>query len=199
MNHLVPKFCSQCGSAKITQRIPAGDDHIRDVCDDCGHIYYFNPKVVVGALPIWQDRILLCKRAIEPRYGKWTLPAGFMEENESLEEGAMRETREEAGARIHQLALYTSISLPDISQVYMLFRAELSDLNYSAGTESLEVQLFTEAEIPWDELAFRTISATLKHYFEDRKHGVFPTYTMTLKHNRSPAPPVTTTQINHDT
>lgn len=184
IHHHVPKFCSQCGSANITQRIPAGDDHIRDVCDNCGHIYYFNPKIVVGALPIWQGSVLLCKRAIEPRYGKWTLPAGFMEENESLEDGAMRETREEAGARIHDLTLYTSISLPDISQVYMLFRAELSDLNFSSGTESLEVKLFTEAEIPWDEIAFRTITATLKHYFEDRRQGVFPTYTETLRHNR---------------
>jgi ADP-ribose pyrophosphatase YjhB (NUDIX family) len=186
MHHLAPHFCSQCGSNRIANIIPAGDDHVREVCEACGHIHYFNPKIVVGALPVWADKVLLCKRAIEPRYGKWTLPAGFMEEAESLEEGAVRETAEEAGARIHDLALYTTISLPDISQVYMLFRAELSDLDFAAGTESLEVKLFSEAEIPWEELAFRTISATLKHYFADRQHGNFPTYVETLRHNRKP-------------
>lgn len=186
MTHLAPRFCIQCGSHRIAQRVPDGDDHVRDVCDACGHIHYFNPKIVVGALPVWEDRVLLCKRAIEPRYGKWTLPAGFMEEAESLDAGAARETLEEANARIDDLALYTVISLPDISQVYMLFRANLRDLDFASSKESLEVRLFSESEIPWDELAFRTIAATLKHYFEDRKTGVFPVYTETLRRNREP-------------
>jgi ADP-ribose pyrophosphatase YjhB (NUDIX family) len=160
---------------------------VRDVCEACGHIHYFNPKIVVGALPIWGDRVLLCKRAIEPRYGKWTLPAGFMEEKETLEDGASRETLEEAGARIHIDGLYTVLSLPDISQVYMLYRATLADLNFTAGTESLEVALFTEQEIPWDELAFRTISTTLRHYFADRVSGIFPVRSEALRHPAIPA------------
>lgn len=189
MSHLAPRFCTQCGSDRITQRIPDGDDHVRDVCDACGHIHYFNPKIVVGALPIWGDRVLLCKRAIEPRYGKWTLPAGFMEERETLEEGATRETLEEAGARIRIDGLYTVLSLPDISQVYILYRATLADLNFAAGTESLEVALFTEQEIPWDELAFRTISTTLRHYFVDRICGSFPVRSEMLRHPTKTATP----------
>jgi ADP-ribose pyrophosphatase YjhB (NUDIX family) len=143
----------------------------------------------VGALPIWGDRVLLCKRAIEPRYGKWTLPAGFMEERETLEEGATRETLEEAGARIRIDGLYTVLSLPDISQVYILYRATLADLNFAAGTESLEVALFTEQEIPWDELAFRTISTTLRHYFVDRICGSFPVRSEMLRHPTKTATP----------
>lgn len=185
MHHLPPRFCAECGSPQIVRRIPAGDDHEREVCADCGHIFYFNPKIVVGALPIWQDRVLLCKRAIAPRHGMWTLPAGFMEEGETLEDGAKRETREEAGAIIHDLSLYTVISLPDISQVYMLFRAQLTTPEFAAGTESLDVQLFDERDIPWDTLAFRTISATLRYYFADRVRGQYPTYNETLRHTRT--------------
>jgi ADP-ribose pyrophosphatase YjhB (NUDIX family) len=191
MSHIAPRFCIQCGSARMALRVPEGDDHERDICEDCGHIHYFNPKIVVGALPIWEDKVLLCKRAIEPRHGKWTLPAGFMEEGEALDQGAIRETAEEANARLDDLQLYTVISLPDISQVYVLFRAQLRDLNFAASKESLDVRLFNEHEIPWDELAFRTISTTLKHYFEDRKRGVFPVYVETLRQNRSPAAAVT--------
>jgi ADP-ribose pyrophosphatase YjhB (NUDIX family) len=182
ISHLAPRFCMQCGSAVIVQRVPDGDDHIRDVCDACGHIHYFNPKIVVGALPVWGDQVLLCKRAIEPRYGKWTLPAGFMEEGESLETGATRETVEEARARIDDLALYTVISLPDISQVYMLYRATLRDCDFAAGSESLDVRLFHEAEVPWEELAFRAIAVTLRHYFADRASGHFPVRSETLRH-----------------
>jgi len=182
MTHIAPRFCNQCGSERIVQRVPDADDHIRDVCDACGHIHYFNPKIVVGALPIWEGKVLLCKRAIEPRYGKWTLPAGFMEEGETLEEGARRETLEEAGAQIQIDGLYTVMSLPDISQVYMLYRAALIDGHFAAGTESLEVALFDETKIPWDELAFRTIAATLKHYFADRVAGAYLVRVETLRH-----------------
>ena len=167
------KFCSQCGSEKIELRSPPGDDRTREVCGACGHIHYVNPKIVVGSIPVWGEQILLCKRAIEPRYGKWTLPAGFMEENETLAEGAKRETLEEAGARITIEKLYASYSLPEISQVYVLFLAKLDDLNYSAGIESLEVKLFSESEIPWQELAFATIGEALRRYLADRTEGVY--------------------------
>jgi ADP-ribose pyrophosphatase YjhB (NUDIX family) len=146
---------------------------VRAVCDNCGHIQYLNPKIVVGCLPVHGERILICKRAIEPRYGLWTLPAGFMENNESAPEGAMREAMEEANAKVEIEDLYTVYSIPHISQVYMMFRARLLDLDVSPGIESLEVKLVTEAEIPWDELAFTMVRRTLEHFLEDRKTGVF--------------------------
>ena len=146
---------------------------VRAVCDACGLIQYQNPKIVVGCLPVLGDRILMCKRAIEPRYGLWTLPAGFMENNESASEGAAREAMEEANAKVEIEDLYTVYSIPHISQVYMMFRARLLDPNVSPGVESLEVKLVTEAEIPWDELAFAMVRRTLTHYLEDRKTGIF--------------------------
>ena len=166
-------YCSNCG-AKVGFKIPDGDTLPRFVCDECQTIHYQNPKMVVGCIPEWEDKILLCRRAIEPRYGKWTLPAGFMENGETAGEGAFRETLEEAGARVEIGDLYTFMNLPHIDQVYIMFRARLLDLDYAAGTESLEVRLFMEHEIPWDELAFRTVSATLQHYFDDRRRGAFP-------------------------
>ncbi|RKZ39903.1 MAG: hypothetical protein DRQ49_10040, partial [Gammaproteobacteria bacterium] len=125
-------------------------------------------KIIAGCLPIWENQILLCKRAIEPRYGLWTLPAGFMENNETIEQAAARETWEEAKANIGQVSLYVVISLPHISQVYMMFRTQLCDLNYAPGIESLEVQLFSQDKIPWEKLAFPVIRKTLTHYFQDR-------------------------------
>ena len=147
------KFCSACGST-VAQRVPEGDTHERAVCDSCGLIQYVNPKIVVGCLPVYGEHILMCKRAIEPRYGLWTLPAGFMENGESASEGAAREALEEANARVEIEDLYTVYSIPHISQVYMMFRARLLDLDFSPGTESLEVRLVLEDEIPWNELAF---------------------------------------------
>lgn len=166
------KFCSECGSL-VSQLIPAGDNRLRFVCADCQTIHYQNPKMVVGCLPEWEDKVLLCKRAIEPQYGKWTLPAGFMENGESTQQGALRETLEEAGARVEISHLFTLYNLPYISQVYLMFRARLLDLDFAAGEESLEVALFTEEEIPWDEIAFLTIEKTLRQYFEDRRKGEF--------------------------
>jgi len=165
-------FCSHCG-ARVAFRIPEGDTLPRYVCDQCSTIHYQNPKMVVGCIPEWEDKVLLCRRAIEPRYGKWTLPAGFMENGETAGEGASRETLEEAGARVEVGDLYTFINLPHIDQVYVMFRARLLDLDYAAGTESLEVRLFEESEIPWEELAFRTVSTTLQHFFDDRRRGHF--------------------------
>ena len=169
------KFCSHCGSSTLRFRIPEGDALPRHVCEVCGTIHYVNPKIVVGCLPEWQDRILLCKRAIEPRLGLWTLPAGFLENGETLVAGALRETLEEANARVEIGELYTVISLPHISQVYMMFRARLLDLDFGPGTESLEVRLLRE-----DELAFRTIGRTLRNYFLDRKLGAFPVHVSAL-------------------
>jgi len=176
-----PRFCQQCGSSKVSLSVPHGDDRERHVCADCGYIHYLNPKLVVGTIPVWGEQILLCKRAIELRYGLWTLPAGFMEEGETLEEGASRETREEANARLTIEQMYVTLSLPEISQVYVLFRAKLDDVDFGPGTESLEVKLFNEADIPWDQLAFRTIEAALKHYFADRKTGNFPAHVGELR------------------
>lgn len=152
----------------------------RFVCGDCGTIHYQNPKIVVGCLPEIEQRVLLCKRAIEPRHGLWTLPAGFLENGESIFAGALRETLEEANARVEIGDLYTMISLPQISQVYVMFRARLLDLDFGPGPESLEVRLFEEHEVPWEELAFRTIGRTLRNYFLDRKRGAFQTRVSTL-------------------
>ena len=165
-------FCSDCGE-KVSLSIPDGDNVPRYVCDACGTIHYQNPKMVVGCIPEWGDQILLCRRAIEPRYGLWTLPAGFMENGETAAAGAARETLEEAGARVTIDQLYTFLNLPNINQIYVMFRGTMLDLDFAAGTESLEVKLFGEAEIPWKELAFRTIKVTLEKYFEDRKNGSF--------------------------
>jgi ADP-ribose pyrophosphatase YjhB (NUDIX family) len=165
-------YCSHCG-APVSRKIPDGDNRPRYVCDACGAIHYQNPRMVVGCLPEWGDQVLLCRRAIEPRYGLWTLPAGFMENGESTAEGAARETLEEAGARVEIVDLYSLFSLPDIDQVYLLFRARLLDLDFAAGEESLEVGLFRESEIPWEQLAFRTVESTLRLYFEDARRGEF--------------------------
>ena len=169
------KYCHHCAS-ELVHKIPAGDDKLRHCCDACDSIFYQNPNNVVGTLPYYGDKVLLCKRAIEPRLGKWTLPAGFMENGESSLEGAIRETREEAGATINvrEDSLYTLFNLPKINQVYLFFRAELADLNFQAGVESLEVALFAEEEIPWDELAFPVVHSTLNHYFADRQTQRFP-------------------------
>lgn len=179
------KFCSNCANP-ISQRIPDGDDRPRWVCDACDNIYYENPKIIAGCLPEWGDRVLLCKRAIEPRYGLWTLPAGFMENGETLQQAAARETREEANARVEIGQLYTYVSIPNISQVYFIFRARLEDEDFSAGSESLEVELFDEADIPWDEIAFPSIELALRNFFSDRKKGQFELHTADLM--RKPRP-----------
>jgi ADP-ribose pyrophosphatase YjhB (NUDIX family) len=181
-------FCSNCGSSALEHRIPDGDTLSREVCSSCGTIHYQNPKVVVGCLPEWGGQVLLCKRAIDPRYGLWTLPAGFLENGETILAGAARETVEEARAQVEVGALYTVISLPQINQVYVMFRARLLDLGFGPGPESIEVRLFDEAAIPWNELAFRTIGRTLRNYFLDRKLGEFPVHVSALE-RRAPLKP----------
>jgi ADP-ribose pyrophosphatase YjhB (NUDIX family) len=166
-------YCTVCGSP-LERRVPPGDSRERYVCTRCGEIHYQNPKMVTGCIPESEDgRILLCRRAIEPRHGLWTLPAGFMENGESSQQGAARETLEEANARVKILQLYTTFNLPDIDQVYLLFRGRLLSPDFSPGAESLEVALFDEAGIPWDELAFAVVRETLKLYFADRRRGIY--------------------------
>lgn len=178
------KYCAECG-APIELRVPQDDHRQRHVCTACATIHYQNPKLIVGAIPEWKDgRILLCRRAIEPRHGLWTLPAGFMENGETTGQAAARETLEEANARIALHDLYAMYNLPYIDQVQLLYRATLLDLDFSPGVESLEVRLFAENEIPWDTLAFRPVKYTLEHFFADRKRGEF------LFRNTDLAPPV---------
>lgn len=177
-------YCSSCG-APVAFRIPPGDTLPRHVCERCGTIHYQNPKVVVGALPVWEDKVLLCRRAIEPRHGMWTLPAGFMENEETTAQAAARETLEEACARIEVGELYTLIDVSHISQVHIIYRARLLDLDFRPGEESLDVALFAEDEIPWDRIAFRSIAISLRHFFEDRRSGHWGMHTASL----APPPP----------
>lgn len=167
------RFCSQCGQP-VELKIPTGDDRHRHVCSQCETIHYQNPRVVVGCLVHSADRILLCRRAIEPRLGFWTLPAGFLENGETTLQGAERETWGEAGAKVSEATLYRLFDLPHIDQLYMFYRAKLVDDVFAAGTESLEVALFDEHEIPWSELAFPVVVEALREFFDDRRRGEFP-------------------------
>jgi ADP-ribose pyrophosphatase YjhB (NUDIX family) len=166
------KFCSNCG-APVVLKVPAGDNLPRHVCEACGTIHYQNPLIVIGCIPEWEGRVLLCRRAIEPRYGLWTLPAGFMEKGETVAQAAQRETLEEARARVELAEIFAVLSVPHVDQVHIFYRARLLDLDFGPGAESLDVRLFPEAEIPWRELAFRTVSTTLRHYYADLKAGGF--------------------------
>jgi ADP-ribose pyrophosphatase YjhB (NUDIX family) len=166
------KYCSLCG-APVRLGVPPGEHLPRHLCDACGTIHYENPKMIVGCVAEWQDKILLCRRAIEPRRGLWTLPAGFMENAETTEQAAARETLEEANARVDIEALFTLFNVPHINQVHIFFRARLLDLDYAPGVESLEVGLFSEAEIPWENVAFASVRETLRHYFADRRNGAY--------------------------
>jgi ADP-ribose pyrophosphatase YjhB (NUDIX family) len=156
----------------VLRRVPPGDNLPRWVCDACGEIHYQNPKLVVGTVPEHTGRILLCRRAIEPRYGYWTLPAGYMENAETTAQAALRETQEEAGAHIELGAPCALISIPYVSQVHLFYRARLLNLDFKPGDETLEVALFEEARIPWKDIAFRTVGQTLKHWFADRRAGI---------------------------
>lgn len=169
------RYCSNCGS-KPDYRIPEGDDRPRFICDACETIYYENPKMVVGCIPTWKDYILLCRRSIEPRYGKWTIPAGFYEKGETVEEGAKRELYEEARATVKYLEPYALYNLSFISQVYLIFQGPLTDTTFYPGHESLSVRLFNEREIPWDDLAFSVVQRVLQQYFKDLPTGVFSFY-----------------------
>lgn len=166
------KYCSECATP-VELKVPEGDNRPRFVCPGCGTIHYQNPNIVAGTIPVWGDKILLCKRAIEPRYGYWTLPAGFMENQETTIEAAERETWEEAEAQVNIEGLFTLIDVPQINQVHIYYRAQLIDGQFGVGVESLESELFDEEAIPWDEISFPTVKRTLQQFFEDRKSGKF--------------------------
>ncbi|MBS0448626.1 MAG: NUDIX hydrolase [Proteobacteria bacterium] len=173
------KHCKVCGGA-AQYVVPADDNRERATCTVCRTIHYENPINVVGTVPVWDDKILLCRRNIEPRYGYWTLPAGFMEYGETSSEGAIRETIEEAGARIELQGLYTLLNVVRVGQIHLYYRARLLDTDFAPGPETIEAQLYAEAEIPWEELAFRTVKETLRCYFDDRRAGAFGVHTLDI-------------------
>ncbi|MCG2633855.1 MAG: NUDIX hydrolase [Gammaproteobacteria bacterium] len=173
-------FCSHCGSS-VRPFIPQGDDRERHVCSDCGLIHYQNPKVVVGCIAEWQEKVILCTRAIAPRIGYWTLPAGYLENDETTEQGAAREAREEAGIEARITALHGIYELPHINQLYLFYRAELLEPEFAPGVESLDVRLISEAEVPWSELAFGVVGTALKSYFNDRRNGAYQLHRTTVQ------------------
>ncbi len=165
------KYCSHCASL-LTIKIPVDDSRERHVCESCGSIHYQNPRNVVGSIPVYEKQVLLCRRAIEPRHGYWTLPAGFMELGETTSHGAARETLEEAGAHVEMGPLYSLLNVPHAQQVHLFYLAKMNTPDFCAGEESLEVALFHEHEIPWAELAFPTVKQTLEWFFADRAAGL---------------------------
>ena len=164
------QHCRVCG-APTTYRTPPDDNRERAICNACGEIHYENPLNVVGTVPIWGEQVLLCRRNIEPRYGYWTLPAGFLELGEGVAQGALRETVEESGANVEMQGLFTMLDVVRVGQVHFYYRARMLDTRLDPGPETIEARLFREDEIPWDELAFRTVRLTLEHYFADRRNG----------------------------
>lgn len=166
-------FCNQCG-ARVELRIPPGDIFARHVCDACGTIHYQNPRLVVGCVPVHEGRILLCRRAIEPRRGFWTVPAGFMENGETLQQAAARESKEEALAEVEIGSLLSVVHVLHAQQVHVFFRATLPVPEFGAGTESLEVDLFRPEDIPWHDIAFPSTEYTLRRYLEDKATGQEP-------------------------
>lgn len=173
------KHCRACGSP-VNYKVPDDDNRERAVCPSCHLIHYENPLNVVGTVPVWGEQVLLCKRAIEPRHGFWTLPAGFMELGETVEDGARRETVEEAGATIELQELFTMISVVRVGQVHLFYRARMTDAALDPGPETLEARLFHEHEVPWDQIAFRTVKDTLQHYFACRKAGSYTLHTSSI-------------------
>ena len=173
-------FCSQCGNP-VNLKIPDGEKRERHVCGHCDMIHYQNPRIIAGCIPVLDDQVLLCKRAIEPRFGLWTLPAGFMENGETTLQGALRECEEEANARIDNPVLSGIFDIPYINQVYMFYRGTMSDMEFGPGVESLEVGLFKEHEIPWNQLAFPVVELALHYHFEDVKSNVFEVRTGTIQ------------------
>ncbi len=166
-------YCNLCGSP-MEEKIPLDDNHLRAVCTQCPHVHYENPKMVVGCIPVYQDQILLCQRNIEPRKGKWTLPAGYLENQETVQDGAVRETQEETGAQVKIIDPYRLFNIVFVDQVYLMFRAELTEPVFGPTRESTQVRLFKEADIPWDQIAFEVIRQTLEDFLKDRSQGAYP-------------------------
>jgi ADP-ribose pyrophosphatase YjhB (NUDIX family) len=166
------RFCRACGTA-VAYVVPADDNRERAVCPACATVHYENPLNVVGTVPVWGEKVLLCKRAIEPRYGLWTLPAGFLELGESTAQGAWRETDEEAGARIELGPLFSVLNVVRVGQVHLFYLATMTSPELNPGSETLEARLFAEDEVPWEQIAFRTVRETLQLFFADRRRGSF--------------------------
>ena len=179
------KYCIDCGSPDIAFKTPAGDSRQRYICQGCGFIFYENPKIVAGCILEWQRQILLCQRAIEPRSGLWTFPAGFMEKHESVVEAASRETLEEACAASDNLLLYGIYNLKHISQVYMVYRGTLKDGHATAGEESLKVALYEEKDVPWKKIAFPVVTESLKRYFKNRTTGEFKQHSVDMERDKN--------------
>jgi ADP-ribose pyrophosphatase YjhB (NUDIX family) len=179
-------FCSECGTS-VEQKIPEGETLRRAVCPECQTIHYQNPKIVAGTIPEWEDKILLCRRAIEPRLGLWTFPAGFMELGETTEEAAARETLEEAHAHVRIHSLFGLFSLPHVSQVYVVYRAHLQNLGFKPGAESLEVELVSLQNIPWDQLAFPVIHESLSRYVQDIQAAIVQTHSAVIPTKKQPS------------
>ncbi|MDO9095815.1 MAG: NUDIX hydrolase [Rubrivivax sp.] len=173
------QHCRVCGAA-TQYRVPPDDNRERATCSACGEIHYENPLNVVGTVPVWGEQVLLCRRAIEPRHGLWTLPAGFMELGESTADGALRETIEEAGAQVEMQGLFSVLNVVRVGQVHLFYRARMLNTSLDPGPESLEARLFREDEIPWELLAFRTVRQTLELFFEDRRRGSFGVHAMDI-------------------
>jgi ADP-ribose pyrophosphatase YjhB (NUDIX family) len=169
------QHCRRCGT-RVEYRVPADDNRERAVCPACGEIHYENPINVVGTVPVWGDQVLLCRRNIEPRFGLWTLPAGFLELGETSAAGALRETEEEAGAHVELEGLYTVLNVVRAGQIHLFYRARMLDTHLAPGPETIEARLFREHELPWDQLAFRTVRRTLELFFEDRRGGRYPVH-----------------------
>jgi ADP-ribose pyrophosphatase YjhB (NUDIX family) len=183
MLHAPIKHCKQCGTVVVYRLPDDGDTKARAVCPACHLVHYENPLNVVGTVPYWgasDEQVLLCKRNIEPRFGKWTLPAGFMELNETTTEGAARETVEEAGAQFEMQGLFSLLNVARVGQVHLFYRARLLSDQFNPGSETIEARLFTEAQIPWDEIAFRTVKETLERYFADRRAGHYGIHTVDI-------------------
>lgn len=172
-------YCTQCANP-LARIIPPDDNRTRDVCLQCGSVHYQNPRNVVGVVPIWEDKILLCKRAIEPRSNTWTLPAGFMELKESTAEGALREADEEAGVKLELGQLFTMLDVPAVGQVHIYYLAKVLSPELNPGPESLEARFFELDEIPWDNLSFQTVRSTIEHYLEDRRKGSFSVHSYSI-------------------
>jgi ADP-ribose pyrophosphatase YjhB (NUDIX family) len=158
-------FCNRCAGA-LTTKIPSGDNLPRHICQECEHIHYQNPRVIVGCIPVWQDQVLLCRRNIEPKFGLWTLPAGFLELGETMEQGALRETFEESMAEVEITELFGLYDIPHIGQIYSIYSANMLSDKFSTTAESSEVALFNADEIPWDEIAFEVIKTALQEYLD---------------------------------
>ncbi|QUX97124.1 NUDIX hydrolase [Marinomonas sp. CT5] len=176
------RFCPQCGHA-VNMTIPAGDNRPRAVCPSCHYIDYDNPRLITGTIPLYKDKILLCRRNIEPRLGFWTLPAGFMENQETTSEGALRETLEESGSKAKCKQAFSMISIPRINQVHLFYIAELEKDDFHATEESSEVALFDLDEIPWGELAFSSVTKTIEFFIEDHKKGQYGFHEDTIHFN----------------